>query len=605
MVLKFIVLVLIFIAPQFSWGFSFERTEAYKKQALQAKLATSSQWLSLGHYRKNYFGSFHSPIRGNFFISPVGSKDPQAELFATIDFLFSEKTSKDQGQCRYLARMSWLKKELHIAPEDILSCPERDRWKEQLGAKDIYLIFAASDLSSAASSFGHTFLRFHNPKNTGKLELLDYGVNYAAVTGNDTGALYALKGLFGSYPGAYSMQPYHQKIREYTNLEGRDLWEYKLHLNPDEVDFILDHLLEIEGGYAPYYFADDNCSLQILELIQIAKPDLELTSQFSDIVIPLDTVKVLNDHWMLEGEKVRSSLQAEWHTRYAHLNFLQRGSVKEIIKDKSLSEPFYQSLSSKEKAESLEASLSYLALKEYRDQKEQKDEKYTLSLARAKLGALTNPLQIPNPKSPLTSPDTSAFYLGVGQEQSTGFYSLKWRRGFHDLLSDDSGLAPFSQLDFLSFDLRYKPTRQNWDLHQIVLLNIITTYPWTEFEHPLSWKVDIGTKPKLAPYFSGGIGAGVDIALPTAARWNLFAITENDHLTEEAQPHLGVESLLVNKWTEHFRTLLDAKCLYSTSEGRSLGDFALGLSYSNQKIEYRLEGQVRDNRDSWQLSVIF
>ncbi|MDG0814793.1 Lnb N-terminal periplasmic domain-containing protein [Bdellovibrio svalbardensis] len=609
MVLNFLFLVIIYLAPQFSWGFSPERTEAYKKQALQSQLARSSQWLSLGHYRQRLFGSYYSPIRGNFFISPQGAKDPQAELLATIDFLFSDKTDKNQGQCRYLARMSWLKKELTLAPEDILPCPERDRWKAQLGVTEAHLIFAASDLSSAASSFGHTFLKFHNPKNIGKLELLDYGVNYAAITGTEDGALYAIKGLFGSYPGAYSMQPYHQKIREYTNLEGRDLWEYKLHLNPDEVAFILDHLLELEGSYAPYYFADDNCSAQILELIEVAKPDLGLTAEFHDVVIPIDTVKVLNDKWMLDGEKVRSSLQAEWHTRYAHLNFLQRGAVKEIIKDNSLSEPAYRSLTAKEKAESLEASLSYLALTEYRDQKNKKDEKYSLSLERAKLGAITNPVQIPSPKSPLTSLDASAFYLGIGQDQSVDFYSLKWRRGFHDLLSDDSGITPFSQLDFLSFDLRYRPTRQNWDLQQIVLLNIITTYPWTEFEHPISWKIDVGTEPKLAPYFNGGIGAGVDVALPQAARWNIFAITENDHLADDVNPHLGVESLLVNKWTEHIRSLLDAKYLYSFSEQKSLGEFTLGMSYSLHKIEYRLEGELRDNQNSWQnswkLSVIF
>ena len=592
----------ILIAPHLAWGFSLARTEDYKKQALKQDLAHSAQWLRLGHYRKGVIRSYYSPIRGNFFISSEGAKDPQAELNATIDLLFS---ADGKAQCRYLARTAWLKKVVNIATEDLIACPERDKWKADLGAKEVYLIFAASDLSSAASSFGHTFLRFHNPKNTGRLDLLDYGVNYAAVTGDDTGALYALKGLFGSYPGAYSMQPYHQKIREYTNLEGRDLSEYKMNLKPEEVEFMIDHLLEIEGGYAPYYFADENCSAQILELIEVAKPDLDLTSEFHDIVIPLDTVKVMDRKWLLDGEKVRSSLQAEWHARYSHLNFSQRSALKEIIKDKSLNEPTYQSLNKKEKATSLEAALSYLALTEYREQKEKKDEKYQLSVARAQLGNITEPVKIPQPKSPLSSPDTSAVYWAYGQDDKVDFYSFKWRRGFHDLLSDDSGLAPFSQLDFFSFDFRYRPTEQNLDLHQFTFLNIITTYPWTEFEHPLSWKVDVGTEPKLAPYFNGGIGAGLDLPIPQAARWNMFLITENSHLFEEARPHFGVEGLLVNKWTDHFRTLLDAKYLYSTSEGRSLGDFSAGISYSLFQTELRLEGEIRDTKDNWKISVIF
>ncbi|QDK36228.1 DUF4105 domain-containing protein [Bdellovibrio sp. NC01] len=605
MVLNFLVLAFMLVAPQITWGFSFadtqSRIELYKQQAKDKKLAHSSQWLRLGHYRSSTFGGYHSPIQGNFFIAPHGNKDPEAELDATLQLLFTAK----KAQCRYLARTSWLKKELSIYPEDLQSCPERDSWKELLGAKEIYLIFAASDLSSAASSFGHTFLRLHNPKNTGKLELLDYGVNYAAVTGEESGALYAIKGLFGSYPGTFSMQPYHQKIREYTNLEGRDLWEYRLHLTPDEVTFIIDHLLELEGSWAPYYFSDDNCSAQILELIEVAKPDIDLTSQFHDFVIPLDTVKALESKWMLDSEKVRPSLQAEWHTRYANLNFDQRKAVVEIIKDKSVAEPHYLSLNPKQKAESIEASLSYLALTEYREQKEKKDEKYQLALARSKLGKVTEPIVIPPPPSPLTSPDTTAVYWGYGKDLGQDFYSFKWRRGFHDLLSDDSGLAPFSQLDFFSAEVRYMPTRQNWDLYQFTFLNIITTYPWTEFERPLSWKVDVGTQPKLAPYFNGGIGAGVDVALPKAARATMFVITENDHLLEVANPHFGVEGLLVNKWTEHFRTMLDAKYLYSTSEGRSFGDYSAGLSYSEFKTEIRFEGEIRDNHDQWKLSIIF
>ncbi|MBO9667679.1 MAG: DUF4105 domain-containing protein, partial [Bdellovibrio sp.] len=248
MVLKLLSFILLLSAPHLVWGFSFAQTESYKKQALELKLDESPAWLRLGHYRKSWTGSYHSPIRGNFFVASDGQKNPRTELLSTIDLLFSEKSA--QQQCRYLARVSWLKKSLSIQPQDLVACPERDEWKKRLGATEAYLIFAASDLSSAPSSFGHTFLRMHNPKNTGQLDLLDYGINYAASTGTEDGALYALKGIFGYYPGSYSMLPYHQKIREYSNLEGRDLWEYRLNLSPAQVELMINHLLELEGSYA-------------------------------------------------------------------------------------------------------------------------------------------------------------------------------------------------------------------------------------------------------------------------------------------------------------------------------------------------------------------
>lgn len=605
MVLKLFTLILLFIAPLHSWGFSLQRLTEYKNQALKEKLAYSNQWLRLGHYRKSSFGSYYSPIQGHFFISAKGSKDPEAELLATLDTLFSESSEENQAQCRYLARTSWLKETLHIHPEDLVTCSKQEQWKNQLGAKVAYLVFAASDLSSAASSFGHTFLRLHNPLNKGKLDLLDYGVNYAAATGKEGGALYALKGLFGYYPGSYSMLPYHQKIREYTNLEGRDLWEYKLRLTPSEVEMIVNHLLELDDSYAPYYFSDDNCSKQILELIEVAKPDLDLSSSFADFVIPLDTVKLLEKKWLLENESTRPSLHSEWTTRYSHLSSSEQIATRDIIQTRQLNRSSFTGLDNRSKALSIEASLSYLAMTEYRDQKDLKNEKYVLSVARSQLGSITEPIQIAQSKSPLSSLDSRAASIGYGKIDNADFYSFKWRRGFHDLLSDDSGLAPFSQLNFLSLDLQYRPTRQNWDLQQMTLLNIISTYPWSQLENPISWKVDVGTQPKFAPYVSGGIGASFDLPLRHSARWANFLISENAHLTERASSNWGLESFVVNVWSDNIRSLLDVKFLYSPIHSKSITDFSAGVSYSIHKIEYRFEAENRDQEDSWKISIIF
>ena len=68
-------------------------------------------------------------------------------------------------------------KKINIDAQDILPCRERIEWKEQLGATQVTLIFASSDLGNPASSFGHTFLKLVNPKNAKNRDLIDYGVN--------------------------------------------------------------------------------------------------------------------------------------------------------------------------------------------------------------------------------------------------------------------------------------------------------------------------------------------------------------------------------------------------------------------------------------------
>ncbi|MBO9667678.1 MAG: DUF4105 domain-containing protein, partial [Bdellovibrio sp.] len=355
----------------------------------------------------------------------------------------------------------------------------------------------------------------------------------------------------------------------------------------------------------PYYFSDDNCSSQILELIEVAEPRAQLTNHFHDFVIPLDTVKVLNQEGLLSKEQVRTSLQTEWRTRYGNLNLSQRSALKEVLQNKAADSDKYAQLPKKKKAEALEAAMSYLAIKEYRDHKEYKSEKYDLAVARARLGSLTDPVEIVLPKSPLLSPPTTAFYLGYGQIDEVDFYQFKFRRGFHDLLSDDSGLAPFSQLNFFSFDLRYHPTLQNWDLYEFVLLSILSTSPWTQLEKPMTWMIDIGTSPKFLPYVNGGIGTSFDLPLAQATRWSWLAVSKNTDLTEIAKPYLGVETLFMTKWTEHFRSVIKADYLYSTNEGRSLGIGGLAMAYDHGKIEYRLEAERRDTENRWMLSVVF
>ncbi|WP_374076810.1 DUF4105 domain-containing protein [Bdellovibrio bacteriovorus] len=597
-----LVLSILLLAPLTTWGFSSESVQKYQKQALEKNLSQNPQWLKLGHYRKNLFDGYHSPMLGNFFVFENGATDPQEELLKTIELLFYNKEIAPKYQCRYLARTSWLKKVLALDPADLIACPERDQWKTQLGAQEVYIIFAASDLSSAGSSFGHTFLRVHNPKNTRELELLDYGINYAAVTGKDSGAIYALKGLFGFYPGAYSMLPYYQKIREYTNLEGRNLWEYRLDLSPEQVTFLIDHLLELEGSYAPYYFADDNCSQQILELIEVAKPELNISSSFHDMTIPLDTVKALKKENMLIGEKLRLSLQSEWQTRFTNLNFSEKEALKEIIHKKNTNE--LQKLSVKEKAKTLEATLSYLAIKEYREQKELKEEKYPLLVSRAQLGAQTEPLQVPPPRSPLLSHGSSAFYFGYGKWDENEFYRFKFRRTFHDLLSDDSGLSPFSHLEVLSADFRYYSESQNLDLYRALLVKILSTAPVTELETPMTWKLEVGTEPRLSPFVNFGAGLSFDFPLFKATRLSLLTVSENYDLVDTAKPHVGVESLLMSKGS-FVRTLLSAKYLHGTSDGRGFSEYGIGLSIDVSQSEIRLESRMRDDIPEWMISVVF
>ncbi len=46
------------------------------------------------------------------------------------------------------------------------------------------------------------------------------------------------KDLQGNIRGEYSLMPYYRKVKEYGDLESRDLWEYELALNEQETTFL-------------------------------------------------------------------------------------------------------------------------------------------------------------------------------------------------------------------------------------------------------------------------------------------------------------------------------------------------------------------------------
>ena len=140
--------------------------------------------------------------------------------------------------------------------------------------------------------FGHTLMKLEGRNGHSN------AINYSAVFDDaENSLLYAARGVAGGYIGVFAMAPYNEKIDEYSRIENRDLWEYPLLLEPDELRRLLLHLWEMREVEFDYYFFDENCSYQLLTLLDVARPDLHLLAPFPRMiyphVIPIDTVRAL------------------------------------------------------------------------------------------------------------------------------------------------------------------------------------------------------------------------------------------------------------------------------------------------------------------------
>src|SRR5438067_6075104 len=253
-------------------------------RARELKLAERPEWLKLVHYVANAGRGVHGLVDSpGWYNAPQGKTDPQAELEATLASFYSEvaETPERQNpQCLFIARRHWLDAELHFERGRMpqRDCPRYQEWHGALNAARLTLVFASAYLNNPSSMYGHTLLRIDARDQDERTRLLAYTVNFAASTNETNGITFAIKGLLGGYAGTFSVLPYYIKVREYNDLENRDLWEYELALSPDEVERVLRHAWELLPAYFQYFFFDENCSYHLKALIPVARPELDLTA---------------------------------------------------------------------------------------------------------------------------------------------------------------------------------------------------------------------------------------------------------------------------------------------------------------------------------------
>ena len=82
-------------------------------------------------------------------------------------------------------------------------------------------------------------------------------------------------------------------MRTYGALENRDIYEYRLGLSASETRFLLKHVWELKRAFFDYFFIDENCSYQLLALLEVARPSLHLTGNVQPVVLPVETIRLV------------------------------------------------------------------------------------------------------------------------------------------------------------------------------------------------------------------------------------------------------------------------------------------------------------------------
>ncbi|SEL52763.1 DUF4105 domain-containing protein [Nitrosovibrio tenuis] len=475
-----------------------------QQQAKQKNLGRERVWHLLLKYDKKPFGGTISEADGmEFFNSPQGKTDPEAELLATLTSFFvplSEiKEGKEHPQCNFPARFKWLNQQLafDLHRLEIQACDRLDRWVKTLDPVGATLVFASYFMNNPASMFGHTLLRIDSRRAGSGNNLMNYGANYAAVPDTDNAFLYALKGLIGSFQGRFAIFPYYTKVQEYNNWESRDLWEYELKFTEDQLNTMVLHLWELGGTYFDYYYFQENCSYHVLSLLEVANPNLRLKDSFFFSVIPTDTVKIVMAQEGLVKEAVyRPAVLSQMNHKRLKMVDDEKRLLQSMVKGElSLESNTFRGLSTRSQALVLNAYMDY---SQYQSMQETSDKEIKIPrsvlLARSRLQADDDGLGgITRFSSrPEHGHGTDRFLLGIGHNAREPFLEFAYRPAYHDLMARDVGYDKNSEIIFMDFKLRYYLESQRVRLDQAKLLSITSLNPYDSLFAKSSWRVDVG-----------------------------------------------------------------------------------------------------------------
>ncbi len=526
-----------------------------------------------------------------FFLSPHGSTDAQAELEETLKALVNETVLDDNATaCRFPARKWWLEKELNMKNLPQVECRAFDKLMKKVDPQAATLVFPSAYINSPASMFGHTFIRIDSTYSS---KMLSYAINYAANADSSTenGMVFAIKGLVGGYYGNYSLLPYYEKIKEYRDSEERDMWEYDLDLNPEQMRQMMRHIWEIHDTYSWYYFFTENCSYNMLWLIEVANPNVHLREPFNYQVLPPETIHVAIDEGIVTKHHYRPARRSKL---LAYEDYLQDSDIDDVFTLARMDISPLEFIESSVKSQQtqryiLEASsefIEYDFLSGDIDASLYRTRLHEILGARASLGK-GEKIEIPVPTDPMEGHRALRLKAEAGVRDGDGIGFLGIRPANHSTNDSDVGFLRGTQIEF--FDILFSYGKDDFNIEKATLLNIVSLAARSKFFKPVSWRLSTGwdrnylsESTKFTSNISGGLTWGNDLGYVYLLADALF-YTDKD-LTAGLG---GIAGTVIYEGNDFKTNIEGTQRLYDTGHDQLL--FSVSQHYrSSQNISFSL-----------------
>ncbi|MGA0368546.1 MAG: DUF4105 domain-containing protein [Kiritimatiellia bacterium] len=458
----------------------------------ELRLWEDPEWWTLVHYHRTMWGSVSSRMDDpRFFLHPEGKHNRKLELEATLRAFCDPQTfpSDPPVACRFPARRKWLLQRLELSDDFFPGgdCLPYLKAVEELDVESAAVVYPSAYLNSPASMFGHLLLVLDRRNRD---RLLSRAVNYAANVEDTFGPLFAVKGIFGLYDGVYTLLPYYEKVEEYAAVNRRDIWEYPLNLNEEELDFLLRHVWELQGLESRYFFFKENCAFNLLYPLQVARPSLHLVRRFRMSAVPVSLLQQLEDSGITEPPLYRPSKATLMKFQSEQLDKIQMRTAREWVEGRPTADPL-----SAELLEFVLAWIQYLYTEQELSPEAYRERIFPLLRERSKIGKVeTPPLPAPAPPDAGHAPRRVSVYAGADTVTGDFLTGLRLRAAYHDWLDDPTGYPPGSSIRMFEADVQSRPEEGTVFLNNLTLMDIRSQSPPEPWVRPLSWAVAFGAE---------------------------------------------------------------------------------------------------------------
>lgn len=532
----FVCLGLVIISsPQAAQNATAER---FWQEAQRAELFHTPMWHKLVYYQPQGFGrGYSSDINSaGFFLSPQGEHDPAAELQALIAGVLSPVDGfqpEQHAQCRFPARFTWLQQQLDFSTVTLPTpaCEDYAAWRVNEQIDSVSLIWANGYLGNPSSFYGHVLLKL-NYASSDPDSILGTTVNFGVdLPNNETPAVFVWRGLVGKYNAVFAYSRFHQNSLLYGEMQQRDLWEYRLNLPQDKVDFIVAHTWELLGQEFVYYFASENCAYRTAQVLDLVL-DEPLGNQIKPWTLPHDIFNNLMDQ-RLNGEPVVQEVryipagQSRFSSLYEMLSKEQQRAVAQHIAAPPHDKPVITQPTDAEHIDVLDTLLEYYGFYYALNGTPEVLSEVRRPLVQQRLAFAPSPPRqfLRDQQPPHAGQFPSLLQAAVfGNDVIGTGVTGRFRLSYFDHLAPAQGRLPFMHMAM--FDLSVAATEydiwlKRFDLVHIEALNLSRT--GQPGDGGLAWKVRLGAEQAdlscndcLQGFAEGGLGKGLAMGSDSA-----------------------------------------------------------------------------------------